>query len=256
MNMADRNVWVFKAKEAIQEFGARNIPLPKPVDDAIALMNRVAAAQPTKPSFTAIREAIIDGAAQDHIDHLLLADATYARLASEWTQAHTDAAGAVLAAIRTAEPTLLPALRKQADSLIAKLAAVAALGGVKLDHLIRAGRTSDAKLLADESVIAAELNALYNLRDQYLVRGGGKALTVNGVSCARWREPEAAAAHARGKTDAEQFISGLAGGAQLWYPSADEAVAAATVIADRKAAEAERRRQREAGIGSTVYMGA
>lgn len=257
MNFADRNVWVFKARDAIEQFAARDIALPKPVLDAIAVMDRVAAAKPAKPEPTAIRQAIIAGAARDELDRLLLADATATRLASEWSQAHTDAAGAVLAAIRAAEPTLHSALRKQADACIDKLASVAKLGGgVKLEHLVRAGRQSEATLLAGRDTIAAELSALFDLRDNYLVRGGGKALNVNGVSCAVWRDPEAAAAHARGATVADQFVTGLAAGVPLWFPSADEAIAAARVIADRRAAAAEDRRRREYGVGSTVYLGA
>jgi hypothetical protein len=252
---ADRRVWVYQARQALNEFAARGIDLPKPVLDAVNVMNRVEAAKPAQPSPTAIRQAIGAGADQTELDRLLLADATYTRLASEWTQAHTDTAGAVLAAIRDAEPTLLPALRRQADGLIAKLAQVAALGGVRLEHLVRAGRQSDATLLAERDTVAAELSALYELRDTFLVRGGGKALTINGVRCAVWKDPDAAAAHARGKTIADQYVSGLAAGCQLWFPSPAEAIAAATAIADQRAADAQRKRQQEHGIGSTVFFG-
>lgn len=252
MNFADRNTYVYNAKRAIEEFGARNITLPKTVVDAVAVMDRVAAAKPVQPEHTAIRRAILDGAVQADIDKLLLADIGYSRMHSEWQQAHVDSAGAVLAAIRAAEPTLHPALRKQAEICIDKLAQVAKLGGVKLEHLIRAGRQSDAKLLADVDITAAELNALYELRNTFLVPGGGKALTVNGVNCAVWRDPDAAAAHARGKTMADQFIAGLAAGVALWFPSADEAITTAQTIADQRAAAAQRKREREHGVGSTV----
>jgi len=249
--VSDRNVWNYQARQAIDQFASRGIDFPKPVLDAIAVMDRVAAAKPTKPEHVAIRQAIIAGADQTELDRLLLADATYARLASECAQAHTDSAGAVLAAIRQAEPQLFPLLRKQADACIAKLATIAGMGDVRLEHLVRAGRQSDAALLAERDTIAADLAALYELRDRFLVLGGAKALNINGVRCDVWKDPDAAA-NARGKTAAERYVSGLAAGVPLWFPSPAEAVAAASAIAEKRAAEAQRKRQSEHGVGSVV----
>ena len=104
MNWNDRNTWVYEARDAVTEFGARDIDLPERVTDAIALMNRVGAAKPTKPNPTEIREAIIEGAAQDELDRLLLADAVATKLASEWAQAHIDTAGGVLSAVISGKP--------------------------------------------------------------------------------------------------------------------------------------------------------
>jgi len=254
-NFNARNTWVYSAKRVVTEFGALGITLPKPVTDAVAVMARIEADKPSTPSPSAIREAIIRGADQTEIERLLLLDLGATRLSSEWTQARTDSAGAVLAAVRAAEPTLLPALRKLADEAIGKLRRIADLGGVKLADLIRAGRESEAKLLADVDLIAAGLSNLYQLRDEFLIGGGGRALIVNGVSCATWRDPGAANAHARGKTVAEQYIAGLAAGVPLWFPSPAEAIEAATAIAAKRAADAERKREREFGQGSVVFMG-
>lgn len=253
-NWNDRNVWVYRARKAVEEFAALDIVLPDNVLGAIAVMDRVAAAKPDKPTPTAIREALVAGAAQDEIDRLLLVDATYTRLASEHAQGHTNSAGSVLAEIRESVDVLMPALQKQANAHIAKLQAITDIGAVKLEHLVRAGRTADAKLLADNDVIAASLSNLYEIRDSFLTRGGGVALTVNGVNCSRWTDPDAAAAHARGKTPAEQYVAGLAAGCTLYYPSPAEAIANATTIADRRAAEAQRKREREHGTGSLVFM--
>jgi hypothetical protein len=255
VSIADRTVWLYKAKQAIDDFAAVNIALPKAVTDAIAVMRHVGAAQPDKPAHTAIRQAIIAGADQTELDRLLLADLTHARLASEWTQAHTDTAGAVLAAIRAAEPQLMPALRKQADEHIAALAQIAALDDNRLDALVRAGRQADAALLAAADTTAAALTNLYALRDNYLTPGGPTALTVNGVNAAVWRDPDAAAAHARGKTPADRYIAGLAAGCQLWMPTPAEAIAAATDIAERRAQAAQRRRAAEHGVGSMAAFG-
>lgn len=255
-NNSDRNVWVFKAKQAIEEFGALDIKLPTNVLDGVKVMNRVAAAKPVKPSHTAIREAIVAGAAQGEIDRLLVADATYTRLSSEHAQGHIDSAGAVLAAIRDSADTLLPKLREHADAAIAKLSAIADLGGATLDHLVRAGRTADAALLADRDTTVAALTNCYRLRDTFLIRGGAQRLNVNGVSCATWRDPEAAAAHARGKTPADQFIAGLQAGLTPWFPSPDEAIEAATAIADRRAAARKAKVDAEFGTGSVVFLGA
>lgn len=230
MNWNDRNSWIYQAKDAVTDFGSRDIDLPKPVLDAIAVMDRVAAAKPTKPSPTAVREAIVAGAAQDEIDRLLLADSVAAKLAVEWAQAHTDTAGAVLSAIRRSVDELMPKLREQAEAAIAKLRAIADLGDIRIEHLVRAGRVDDAKLAADLDMTAAELNALYDLRNRFLTRGA--ALIVNGVSCAVWKDPDAAAAHARGATPAEQFVAGLRAGVPLWFPAPAEAAAAAQAVVD------------------------
>ena len=255
MNWNDRSSWVYEAKDAISEFGARNIDLPKRVTDAIAAMNRVAASKPTKPSPTEIREAIIAGAAQDELDRLLLADAVATKLASEWAQAHIDTAGGVLSAIRRSVDELLPALRERAEAAIAKLTAVADLGEFRIDQLIRAGRVDDAKLAADAALTGAELDNLYGLRNRFLTRSGGRELIVNGVSCATWRDPDAAAAHARGATPTDQLIAGLKAGVPLYFPSPDEAIAAAQEVADARAADAARVRAREHGIGSFATFG-
>jgi hypothetical protein len=249
--VSDRNVWNYQARQAIDQFASRGIDFTEPVLDAIVVMHRVAAAKPEKPDHTAIRQAIIAGADQTELDRLLLAEVSYTRLASEWAQAHTDSAGAVLAAIRHAEPQLFPLLRKQADTCIAKLATIAAMGDVRLEHLVRAGRQSDATLLAERDTIAADLKVLFEMRDAYLVPGGGKALTVNGVRCDVWKDPDAAG-HARGKTPAERYVAGLAAGCQLWYPSPAEAITAATVIAEKRSADAQRRRQSERGVSSVA----
>ena len=255
MNYNDRNTWVYEARDAVTEFGARDIDLPKQVVDAVAVMNRVGAAKPTKPSPTVIRERIIGGAAQDELDRLLLADATATRLASEWAQAHIDTAGGVLSAIRRSVDELMPPLRERAEAAIAKLKAAADLGEIRVDQLVRAGRADDAKLAADAALTGAELDNLYGLRNRFLTRAGGRELIVNGVSCAVWKDPDAAAAHARGATPAEQFIAGLKAGVPLWFPSPEEAIAAAQVVADARAADAARVRAREHGVGSFATFG-
>lgn len=253
-NFNDRNTWNYRAKQALEEFGARGIDLPKPVLEAVQVLERVEASKPSAPAQTAIRSAIVAGAPQDEIDRLILADLGATRLSSEWTQARTDSAGAVLAAIRAAEPTLQPALAKLADAAIGKLAQVAALGNVKLDALIRAGRQSDAALLADAETTAAELTALFRLRDEFLVVGGGRALTVNGVNCSVWRDPDAAAQYSKGSRPVDQYLSGLSANVPLWFPSGSDAIEAATVIAAKRADLAERKRQQDHGAGSLTYM--
>ena len=255
-NWNDRSNWPRRAREALDALDARCIDTPAAVAAAVDTLRRVEAAEPSAPSPTALREAFLAGADRKTLDRLLLDDLGATRLKSEWQQAKVDAAGAVLAAIRASADEILPKLRTQAQSAIDNLTAVAALNGASLDTLVRSGRTDDARLLADVDLTASELDACYDYRDRFLTVGGGAKIAVSGIDCGRWTDPEAAAAHARGATAAQRYIAGLAAGLTLWFPSPTEAQAAARVIADRRAAAAEDRRQREYGVGSTVYLGA
>jgi len=241
------------ARDALTALKARGIEEPPAVRQAVATLRRVESAQPAEIDQQAIRKAILAGADQDELDGLLLADLGAQRMKSEWQQARTDAAGAVLAAIRDASAAIFPVLREQAEEAIAKLRDIAAIGPSEtLDRLIRAGRTDEAKLLADAQTIAAELDAAYRFRDQFLTRGGPVGMSVNGIDASRWRDPVEAARLARGPSAAESYISGLRSHLELWYPTPAEAKAAAQLLADAAAAEAEAKRKREHGVGSFV----
>lgn len=256
MSWTERNNWPNRAQDALNALAARGIPVPESVNAAVAVLRAVEQRKPEQPAQTLMRELFIQNAEQPDIDAALLADLGYTRLASEWSQGRINAAGAVLAAVQASADEIMPKLREEAEEAIAKLVNLAAIGGASLDALIRDGRDDDARLVADADIIAASLDACYELRDRFLTVGGGVSLAVNGCNASRWEDPEAAAAHARGATPAERYIAGLRAGLVLWCPTPQEAIAVAHKIADRRAAEAERIRAEQFGIGSTVFLGA
>jgi len=249
----DRTTWVRDAIDALTALEARGIEQPPAVRQAVSALRRVEHAQPAEVDAQAIRKAIIAGAGQDELDGLLLADLGAQRMRSEWIAARTDAAGAVLTAIRASSDKIFPLLRAQAEEAIGKLRDIADIGpSESLDRLVRAGRTDEAKLVADAQTIAAELDSCFTFRDRYLARGGPVAMTVNSFDCSRWRDPVEAARLARGPSAAESYVSGLRSHLELWFPAPAEAKAAAQALADAAAAEAEAKRKREHGVGSFV----
>lgn len=256
MSWNDRTNWPARCEQALTALEARKIKTPGHVAAAVKALRQIESQQPSTPSPTALREAYQRGADPAEVERILLLDMGTTRLKSEWAQAKMDAAGTALAALRDSVDEVMAPLRGQADAAIEKLRRVADFGGASLDSLVREGRHDDARLLADVDLVAADYDACADLRDRFLVRGGGLKLAVGGVNCSRWRDPIAAAAHARGATPAEQYVAGLHAGLELWFPSPDEAVAAASAIADNRAEERQRKADSEFGVGSVVFLGA
>jgi hypothetical protein len=249
----DRSTAPFNVRDVLKQFAARNIEVPQSVNDAVAVFDRVEAATPQEPEHDAIRKAVLADADDDEINALLLADLGSTRLRAEYGQARIDAAGRVLRTILRAADELHPQLRERADEGIAKLSTVADLGGASLDTLVRERRVKDAQALAELDIVATELDALYQLRDRFLTPGGGQAFSVGSgsVNAGRWRDPIAAQHYATGNTLADQFVSGLRGGAGLWFPTLDEALAVAEPIYDelqRQAEQTAARRRSEGGL--------
>jgi hypothetical protein len=251
--MWNRDSAPYNVRDVLKQFAARNIKVPQSVNDARAVLDRVEAATPQEPEHDAIRKAVLAGADDDEINALLLADLGSTRLRAEYGQARIDAAGRVLRTILRAADELHPQLRELADEGIAKLTTVAELGGASLDTLVRDRRVKDAQALAELDIVATELDALYQLRDRFLTPGGAQAFTVGGaVNAGRWRDPIAAGHYATGSTLADQFVSGLRGGAGLWFPTLDEGLAVAQPIYDKLQRQAEQTAARRRSEGSTV----
>jgi hypothetical protein len=150
----------------------------------------------------------------------------------------------VLRAVRESHDTLFPQLKDLADKEIQHLDAVAALDTRDMMALVRRGDHHGAQLVAEVDTVAAELEALYELRDGYITPGGYEAMRLGHVDASRWRNPERPG---RGDTPAESFLDGLASRNRLWFPTAAEAVEEARPFyekANRKAAhDAEIRRE-------------
>lgn len=250
MRWNSRDVWPHRAREGITALKTRDIPLPTPVTEALAVYDRIDGNEPTAPSHTAIREAITAGAPRKTLDGLLLADLGANRFRSEWHQARTDAAGAVLQAILESAEEIMGPLTKLAHDCIERLVKVSALGNTKLDDLVRAGRNDEAQQLANINKVAAELDSHFDFRDRFLTPGGPQALTVGGINASRWRDPVMASQHSRGANAAERYLNGLQNNVPLWFPSPVEAAALARELADAMDAEAARVKAQQHGVGS------
>jgi hypothetical protein len=252
--MPTREQAEYRLKDALAGFDARGVKLPDAVTAAVehwrAVKNRAPADQPA----TAIRQAIVAGADDDEIDRLLLRDLGSTRLRSAFAQAAIDAANRALAAIIDARADLHAQLSKLADKAIADLAAVAALGDTSLDTLVRSGKTAEAKLFADRAVTGTELHAVFKLRDDYLLPGGIKAARVGHIDATQWRDPTAVDG-TTGATVVDRYLSGLRAGGTLWYPTAEEAVAAAQPMFDEWQRQAEAEAAERRSQGSYVGFG-
>jgi hypothetical protein len=245
----------YTVRTVLKQFDDREIELPETVTAAVAELQRIQAEHPAEPEHAALHDAVLAGADRAELDRLLLIELGAQRLRVAYTQATLTAADRVLGAIMRARDEIHPQLRALADDAIAKLTAVAKLGDATLDALVREGRHDDAQAVAAVDITAAELNELYNLRDQHIVPGGAQALSVGHVNASRWRDPIAAAHYSGGATLAEQFLTGLKGGVELWFPTPEEAVEVAQPIYARLQAEAEEVAAHQRSVGGLKAFG-
>jgi hypothetical protein len=84
-------------------------------------------------------------------------------------------------------------------------------------------------------------------------------MLVDNVDCTEWDDPRKPHHHARGNDSlAEGYVRGLrAGGGRLWFPTKDEALAAAEPIAAeaRHKAEQADRVRREQNSSAAAFAG-
>jgi hypothetical protein len=244
----------YKLRDGLAGFNARNVKLPTAVTDAVAHWQAIKNRTPEGQPATAIRDAVMANADDDEIDRLLLRDLGSTRLRSAFAQAAVSAAVAALGAIRDARAEIHAQLSTLADKSIADLGAVAALGDCTLDGLVRSGKTAEARLFADRAVIGSELHALFGLRDGYLYPGGLKAARVGHIDCTVWRDPTAVEG-TTGSSVVDRYLSGLRAGGQLWFPDAEQAVAAAQPLFDAWQRQAEVEAAERRSQGSYVGFG-
>lgn len=193
------------------------------------MLDRVEAGRPAEPAPDAIRRALLAGADPAHIDALLLNELGHARLTGEYRQAVIDAALAVLAAIRADhDHSIFEQLKALADKAIEHLDAVAEL-------LVRSGDHRGAQLVAEVEPIAAELESLFELRDDFLT-GGLDKMRLGHVDCSRGKDPDKLG---RGATPAERFLDGLAQGNELHFATKQEAIEAAKPAFERAQQKAD-----------------
>lgn len=237
----------YRARAALKQLDQHGIPLPAAVAQAVEVLDRIEATPIPDPSPHAIHDAVLDGADLDELNGIALHQLAHSRVRDGWAQARLTAAIEVLNTLMAARDELHAQLAPLAEDHIEKLTKIANLGEVRLDELIRNGRTDDARLLADKELIATQLDKLFQFRDAILTPVSLDA-RPEGVDCSRWRNPRKVR-NLHPTTVTDGFIAGIQRGGQLWYPSADEAAAAAEPIAAELRREADAKRQREHGVG-------
>jgi hypothetical protein len=245
----------FQLRELLTSISSRNVNLPAPLVEGVQLWKRITESTPAPLPHNALRDAIIAGADEATVAGTLLQEVAGNRLTTAWQQAANKAAADALTVVMAHRNDIHAQLAVLADDCIAKIKSVADLGSTTLDTLVREGRHAEAKLYADRQTVASELNALYGIRDSYLVPGGGRTLKIDVYDCSRWQNPLDISNHVRGNGLAEQFISGLSAGGILYYPTAEVAVEGAQRLWDEYAAQEIERRKDQFGVGSTVYLG-
>lgn len=169
--MAQTASAAFDLRRCLDALAQRNVRLPKPVAETVTLWKQITASQPAQPPTEALRDAIIAGADENELGAILLADLGNTRLQTAWSTAINLTASRALDQLIEYRDEVHDQLAEQADALIADLTAVANLGDVPLNTLVREGRHAEAKLVADVDRTAASLTELFELRDLYLTPG-------------------------------------------------------------------------------------
>lgn len=236
----------YRARAVIKALNQRGIPLTASIDAAVDVLDRVEAGLPPEPSPTALHDAVLAGADAEHLDGLVLKELGHSRIRAAYAQAKLSAAVQVLRAVIADRHELHPHLAERAAECIDTLKQCASIDA-PLDSLIRSGRTGDAKALADKELAGRELAELFQLRDIHLTPEGIDARPA-GVDCTQWVNP-GKVSHLHGDTPADRYVNGLRRGGELHYPTPEQAAELAAPIAAELAEAAERRRERQHGIG-------
>jgi len=241
----------YLVRDFIKATEARSIDFPTEVTEAIASWQRVTAGIPEVPKRKALTDAIIDGADDGTLASTLLAHLGGSILADAWRLAAGKAARVALDCIYEHRAIFHGQLGVLADDAIAHINRVAGLHGRSLNTLVREGRHDEARDVADIELQIKEFLTLIDIRNGYLV-GDAHQLRVDGVDASMWKNIADVSNHIHGDTQTEQILAGVRGGGILWYPTLEEARAAAQPVADAIAAEEAARRAEQFGIGSVA----
>jgi|SRR5690625_4178326 len=209
------------ARETIRELTDRKVKLDAVVLDKVAALDALDALHPEEPRADAVDVAYAAGD-PDGAHTAALQQLTYEARRQAWHRAQKAASAAVLESVITHRDTIHEQLRTHADKLIARLEAAAAVEDIGLDRLLRDGREQDAKTVADAPWCESELKRLYALRDMRL-RRPRETYGTRLVDTGMWRDPRTV----RGTTT---LLAGLRAGGELWFPTIEDAAAAASPI--------------------------
>lgn len=220
--MTDTNIRRQLAPDSARKIAAdltrHGVAVPSDAADVLARLDALDAARPAAPEWDDLIDAFVTGAKNT-------TELSTARIiATDLTNAHAEArirvAQRALQAFTANGDALTLDLRKVAEPLIAKVTDAARLDSLEVADLIRSGRTADADAAAHYEMHAADLAALYALRDR-VTRG------ADYMGCGLWKDPRPVTAanelHTTPKTPAEAYRRGIRAGGELWFPTPAEA---------------------------------
>lgn len=242
----------FTAHRTCDGLTHRGIKLPKPVTEALDLLNHVEAAQPrNEVDREPIIAAYLNREAAERIEALSASQYAAGLRFTAWSQARDRAGRAVVEALRLHHDHLTAELAALAAPLISAIEHVAGLDDKNLSALVKANRHDDARVVAELPTTVAELDALYALRRATTPPGYG--YDHKGVDCGQWRDPRPVR-NASATSVPDYYLTGAMAGAELWFPTADEATTAARKVWALE--EKERAETRDAAVREAIRNGA
>lgn len=217
-----------RARFAIADFHTAGITLPDEVTELTDRLTRLANSRPQPPAPNAVARLIADEAAPDTVAAAAAAHLAATHLRDQHRQAEDIVGARLLAAIRDHRDTVHSEMLPAAQTAIDALRGAAALDPeLTLTAAVRDGRRDDAELLASVTVNFDRWQQLRDLRAAYLVHPGER-LDPGGWDATIWRDERPAIAHTSAGRDAlASFRDALNAGAEPWFGSIDEIIAAA-----------------------------
>lgn len=240
------------AESTCQALTDRGIELPPPAAEALALLQRINDRRPPRNPVNSddIAELYLSDADTQTIDAALIARHIGTAKAQGWEKARTSAGLRTLHALTQHHEPLTRELADRAAPIIGRLEHAASLATLNLEALIRNGHAADAEVAARITIDTAELNTLYTTRHTITPRTSrddySGSYAVNGIDCGMWRDPRTVPGSEHPCRSPEHYLDALRAGAELWFPTHPEALAAARAIDDelRPEREAQARRER------------
>lgn len=219
----DRNI-PSRVRDIVTALAGHDVKIPD-VTKAIKELDRIDALRPAELDENTLRAAYADPAATRESIDLVAANVTSNRAALKaWGEARVDAAKVAEFELSTHIETVLEKLRPAAEEAIAELTWYHDNGAPDPGDLIRSGRTKDAERAALVPGSMSRLSALVDLR----ARTSGKHFPW---ANAFYRDGDhldqgqrVAITQDRKLTPLQRILPALDAGAELWWPTYDEAI--------------------------------
>lgn len=220
-----------KLREVRAQLEAVDFPIPNAVADAFDAITRHRAIKPAQVTAKDVREAYVAGDDPADIDALAVRASVGTMQVHAWGEALTDLSLAALSTIREHGADVIEHVRPDAERIIANVTWWAQAGCPSAGTLLGHNKVADAKRAA---AIESEWVTLMSLRK---LRASVTHKTFPWVRLAFTAPVE----HVL-PGDLTSTTQAIANGAEMWWPSWDEAVKAqqSLEMSDAKRAEAER----------------